>query len=329
MPKLSVLMSVYNGEEFVGESIRSVVEQDFTDFEFIIIDDCSTDRSVGILQKAADCDSRVKLVRNRENIGLTKSLNKGMALVTGQYVARQDADDESLPGRFSRQVAYLDKHPDVGVVSGAHEIVDAGGEVVHIQRAPEAHYMLTWILCTGHNAMSHPTTMFRTHVVKELGGYDESFYAGQDYELWCRVMEKAQLAFMANVEVRRQYHSGQMSIKHSDVQWANSQRVLKRNGERILGKELTSDECSALRRVNNYSGECSGRDLELAIPLMVEFYEAIAIKLALSSDERRAILDEFGKKISGHPMRMQSKSELCGRELLVELWRRLTSRLKN
>ncbi|PSO83704.1 MAG: hypothetical protein BRC41_11810, partial [Cyanobacteria bacterium QH_9_48_43] len=101
--KISVVMPVYNGANYIREAVESILNQTFTDFEFIVIDDCSTDRSWEILTKYANQDQRVKLFKNEENLGVTKSLNKGLKLAQGDYIARQDADDVSLPERFEKQ----------------------------------------------------------------------------------------------------------------------------------------------------------------------------------------------------------------------------------
>ena len=107
-PKVSVVMSAYNGERYLREAVESILNQTFNDFEFIIIDDGSTNSTGQILSSYAAQDPRIVLIRNRENIGLTKSLNKGLALARGEYIARMDADDVSLPNRFSEQVCSDD-----------------------------------------------------------------------------------------------------------------------------------------------------------------------------------------------------------------------------
>jgi glycosyltransferase involved in cell wall biosynthesis len=108
-PKVSVLMSVYNGESHLGEAVEGILKQTFTDFEFIIVDDGSTDSTWSILSEYATRDKRIVLLQNKNNIGLAQSLNKGLAMARGEYIARQDADDISLSVRFANQVEYLDK----------------------------------------------------------------------------------------------------------------------------------------------------------------------------------------------------------------------------
>ncbi len=130
VPRVSVLMSVYNGERFLRDSVESILGQTFTDFEFLILDDGSTDSTCEILEEYANKDARIVLVRNDRNLGLTRSLNKGLRLVRGEYLARQDADDISLPKRLEMQVKFLDAHPEVGVVGSALEIIDENGNTI-------------------------------------------------------------------------------------------------------------------------------------------------------------------------------------------------------
>ena len=113
-PKVAVLMSVYNGEKYLREAINSILSQTFNDFEFLIINDGSTDGTADILKSYTD--SRIKIINNEKNIGLTKSLNKGLKIAKGEYIARQDADDISMPERLKEEVAFLEIHKDYAVV---------------------------------------------------------------------------------------------------------------------------------------------------------------------------------------------------------------------
>ena len=120
-PKVTLLMSVFNGQSYLKEAIESILNQTFEDFEFLIINDASKDNSLRIIQSFDD--SRIKLVHNSDNIGLTKSLNKGIDLAKGEFIARMDCDDISLPERLSMQVSFIDKNPDIGILSSANNFV--------------------------------------------------------------------------------------------------------------------------------------------------------------------------------------------------------------
>src|SRR6478609_8869067 len=116
-PKVSVIMSVYNGARYLKEAVDSILGQTFTDFEFLIVDDCSNDNSPHILKEYAEKDKRIRLIANEFNLGLTKNLNKMITESKGEYLARFDCDDVSLPNRFAAQVNYLDEHKNVALVS--------------------------------------------------------------------------------------------------------------------------------------------------------------------------------------------------------------------
>ena len=129
-PKVSVIMSVYNGEKYLKEAINSILNQTFKDYEFIIVNDASTDKSIKILEEYAKKDNRIGLIHNEKNIGLTRSLNKAIKSANGAYIARQDADDISLPPRLEEEVNFLDKHPTVGLVGSYAWMIDEKGKIL-------------------------------------------------------------------------------------------------------------------------------------------------------------------------------------------------------
>ena len=210
-PRISVLMSVYNGEEFLKESIESILNQTFADFEFIFIDDGSTDASEEIVHSFSD--PRLVVVQ-QENIGLTKSLNKGLGLARGAYIARQDADDISVSNRFEKQVAYLDAHPEVAVVGGSVVRVDDKGNALRRLAFSRTHKKIKKCLYQGKNPLVHTTVMFRRQEIRSIGGYDESFSVNQDYELWLRASEHFHLANLGDVLCHCRFHLGSISSSH-------------------------------------------------------------------------------------------------------------------
>ena len=186
-PQVTVLMAVYNGNRYLREAVDSMLGQTFTDFEFIIINDSSTDTSREILSTYSD--SRIRVVENEQNIGLTKSLNRGLSLARGEYVARMDADDRSHSERLQKQVAYLDAHPNVAVLGTQHNTINAKGILMPfwtIKRPVDPlAFRWCWIF---DNPIAHSTAVFRRGIVwGVLGGYDENFRTSQDFELWSRV----------------------------------------------------------------------------------------------------------------------------------------------
>ncbi|MBN2287710.1 MAG: glycosyltransferase [Candidatus Glassbacteria bacterium] len=192
-PRLSVVMSVYNGERHLAEAIESIITQSFEDFEFVIIDDGSTDGTWGILNKYAGKDPRIVLSRNEQNIGLTRSLNRGIALAKGEYIARMDADDLSMTDRLELQVRFLDQNPEIGLVSGACNIVDDTGRPIKKISPPlEDEEIKAELLIK--NFFGHPEIMARAEIIHRVGGYDEKIPYAQDYDLWCRLIPVARFA---------------------------------------------------------------------------------------------------------------------------------------
>jgi glycosyltransferase involved in cell wall biosynthesis len=191
-PLVSVVMSVYNGDQYVPESVESILNQTFTDFEFIIINDGSTDKTKVILEEYAANDSRILLV-HQENLGLTKSLNKGIALARGKYIARQDADDYSLPDRLATEVTFLSSNESIAMVGTAVNVVDGKGNVLAIFRHPSDFDVIKKNLMK-HNCFWHGSAMFVRESFEHIGRYRDAFTTSQDYDLWLRFSENYQMA---------------------------------------------------------------------------------------------------------------------------------------
>lgn len=185
-PTVSVVMSVYNGEKYLRESVESILHQTYMDFEFIIVNDGSVDGTKEILEYYVD--ERIVLL-HQENIGLTKSLNRGIAVARGKYIARQDADDISKPLRLEKQVAFLEKNPDVGLLGTNFTFIDDNGKLLHNSYLPLDNENLQNRLariCTH----CHTSVMIRKEALDKVGGYRDFFKYAQDYDLWLRISEK-------------------------------------------------------------------------------------------------------------------------------------------
>ena len=192
--EISVVMSVYNGAEFLAEAVESILEQTFTNFEFIIINDGSSDRSAEILADFVKKDGRIRLI-NQDNTGLTKSLNTGLNYAQGQYIARMDADDIALPDRFAQQADYLDAHPECVAVGSKVLFVDPFGLPLWKSKHELPHGEIDAQLLTGNgSAISHPAVMIRSDALKAVGGYREHLDTAQDLDLFLRLAEYGQVA---------------------------------------------------------------------------------------------------------------------------------------
>lgn len=183
MPQLSVLMSVHNGARYLRESVASILEQTFSDFEFIIINDGSTDATADIL--ASFRDNRLVLIQ-QERTGLTKALNTGLARARGVFIARIDADDIAQPERLRKQVAFLNEHPATVLAGSDAQGIDPDGNVIWETSLPVSSIQIKWRLLF-YNCITHSSAMFRSREVRELGGYTPSVTFAQDYDLWLKI----------------------------------------------------------------------------------------------------------------------------------------------
>lgn len=201
-------MPVYNADLFVREAIESILSQTWSDFEFLIINDGSTDSSRKIISSFND--PRIRLIDNPSNMGLTKSLNKGLKLAKGEYIARQDADDISYPKRLERQVQFLDTNSDVALLGTQALAINEKGRPhqTNFLRIPVGMPAIRWYLMFQ-NAFVHSSVMFRRSIVWEkLGGYDESFERAQDYELWSRIARSFKVENLPDILLYHRFEYG-------------------------------------------------------------------------------------------------------------------------
>lgn len=183
------MLAVCNGERHLEGSLRSILEQSVPDFELIVVDDGSTDATPEILSAVQRGDPRVVIVR-QENRGLSASLNRGLGLARGDYVARQDADDISLRDRFERQTAFLDAHPAIAAVGSSADVIDRSGAVVGALTAACGAPAVRRGLLALRKTPVHGSMMMRKSAVQAAGGYREAFRVCQDYDLWLRLSEQ-------------------------------------------------------------------------------------------------------------------------------------------
>ena len=226
-PAVSVAMSVYNGRRFLCEAIDSILGQTFRDFEFIIVDDGSTDGSRRVLLDYAERDDRVVLLHNEENMGLPKSLNRALHRARGEFIARFDCDDISLPARFEREVQFLKSNPDVAVVGTWMHIVDENGNLIETRRGllhSYAHFLYSML--QRRNWLYHPSVMLRKSVIAQVGGYDETLITTQDLDLWMRF---AQAGYNAKIIpeplLLYRVHDKQVSRARRQIQISNAPRI--------------------------------------------------------------------------------------------------------
>lgn len=182
---ISVVMSVYNAEKYLEEAIDSILKQTYQNYEFIIVNDCSSDRSYEILTEYEKKSTKIILIHNSSNLGLTTNLNKAISIAKGKYIARMDADDISELNRFEKQVIFFNAHDDIDIVGTFSNDIDEHGKIFRKRTTPVTHKNIIKILpmfCP----MSHPTIMFKKESLAKIGFYNEKFRTSQDLDLYLR-----------------------------------------------------------------------------------------------------------------------------------------------
>lgn len=229
---ISVLMPVYNAQRYVAGAVESILGQTFGDFELQIIDDGSTDGSLKILKEYAARDSRIRLV-SRPNTGYVAALNEMLSSARGEFIARMDADDLSLPERFEKQVGKLRKFPEVGVLGGQIEIIGPTGKVLAARSAPQEHAAIDGNHVSGRGSLiSHPAAMMRTELMRSVGGYRPDFWPSEDLDLFLRLGERTQLANLPEVILRYRLHEASTSHGNRRVQREAGRRAVMEARER-------------------------------------------------------------------------------------------------
>lgn len=208
--KISVILSVYNCEKYIREAVNSILQQTFRDFELIIINDYSTDSTKNIIFSFND--PRIVYIENKTNIGLTKSLNKGLSMAKGEYVARMDADDVAFPQRLEEQLKYMESYKDVALAGSFAVLIDENGSAIRKIKLPADFAALKFELLFN-NALIHSTIFFRKKAIIQSGGYNEDFKCAQDYELYTRLATRSIITNIPKYLLKLRIHKDSISKK--------------------------------------------------------------------------------------------------------------------
>jgi glycosyltransferase involved in cell wall biosynthesis len=333
-PVVTVLMSAFNDAAFLPEAVESILRQAFDNFEFLVIDDGLTDGSARLL--AAVRDPRMRVVRNEEHLGLTRSLKAGVELARGQYIARMDADDVALPERLEKQVALLMKRPEIGILGSACYIIDQVGREVGLLQMPEDDLQIHWTSLLA-NPFAHPTIMFRRDVLISRNlNYDEAFQTTQDYDLWMRMLNFTRGANLREPLMRYRLHGDRVTSKFRTVQLKNHDTVALRSIRELLPEfYIQADQVSQLRALFVGGGELiPGLDTrraslaELYLDMLKVFRCRHAAESGLKTLQRQEAL-KIARTVLRFPLR-PGWMRVVGKSLLLDpflLWP-LLSRLR-
>ena len=211
---VSVIMPVFNTEKYVSDAISSILNQTFFDFEFIIINDGSTDNSMAIIQSFTD--DRMTVVQNEKNIGNYPSRNRGIGMAKGKYIAVMDSDDIALPDRLWKQHDYMENNPSTLATGTQFEFLGNDGNNFKVNRPVSYHAICAGLL--DNNYIVHPSLFIRSEAVKQLGGYDEQYTYSSDYDLVCRLSLIGKIENLKDKCLRYRWHPGQISQSKSLAQ---------------------------------------------------------------------------------------------------------------
>lgn len=252
-PKISVLMPVYNAEKFLNEAIDSILEQTFKDYELLIINDASTDRSKEIILSYKD--PRIRYFENKKNLGRPRTSNKGLRLAKADYVARMDADDVSLPDRLKTQLEIVEKDNNVGLVASWIVLIDennnnkGGWHTDRKNNSPEEIFYTLFF----ENCLANSSVLFKKDIVLKIGGYNESFERAQDYELWSRLAKLTKIVKIRKVGVKYRTYAQNTTPKIINQQCLNEQKVFLKNVSDLLSEKINSDILLSIKYNNSAS----------------------------------------------------------------------------
>jgi glycosyltransferase involved in cell wall biosynthesis len=235
-PAITVAMSVYDGEQFLAMAIESILAQTFEDFEFLILNDGSSDGSAAIIDHYAKGDRRVRAI-HRENKGLVISLNQMIEEARAPLIARMDADDISVPTRFAKQLAFLNANPDYGVIGSWTEDIDENDAPFVLYGPDHATTHEDFIAEIGSGAMlCHPSVIMRRDAVLSVGGYHQAFLHAEDFDLWLRLATVTKLCSLPERLVRYRHWSNQVSHRYAYIQRLGAAISLVAYRERAAGR---------------------------------------------------------------------------------------------
>ena len=260
-PLVTVLMAVYNGGEYLRASVKSVLDQSFRDIEFLIVNDCSTDNTVEIIESFHD--DRVVIHTNDENMGQTKSLNAGLRLAKGRYIARMDADDEAFNEWLEKLVEFIGKYPEYAAVSCTALAMNQDGITKKLLRTPVNFEEVIFHIFFG-NAMNHVGSLINKEILLSNGGYNEEFKIVQDYELWSSLIRKKyRIISIPDVLVAVRVHEsslGFMEEKKRGLQEVSE--VICRNVNELSDVKISHDEAVQLRMFYRFPEQLSLKEFE-------------------------------------------------------------------
>lgn len=318
MCKVSVLMPVYNAEKYLAEAINSIISQTYRDWELVIINDGSTDSSLSIINSFSD--SRIKVINNETNLGLIKTLNKGIGLCNGEYIARMDADDISMPNRLALQVDFLDSNEEYILCGTNADVIDSHGKITGKIINPTKNILLQISLLFT-NPFIHPSMMICRDILT-VNFFDENAIYVEDYELWTRLADLGQIANLELPLLQYRWHETNVSVKHSEIQEATKNKIISSQLAKLdispteqelywhratfkiysLGKETSIRDQNIFEEVNNWFSKLKTQNLKLSLYPHADFEAFLWSRwIVLSISQKKVVKACFPQFITFYP----------------------------
>ncbi|MGK0290757.1 MAG: glycosyltransferase involved in cell wall biosynthesis [bacterium] len=290
-PKVTVLTCVYNGLPYLKEAIESTLNQTYSNFEYLIIDDCSPDKEVVQFIKSYD-DPRIRFVQNDVNLGVSETMNKAFAMIETPYVVRIDQDDVNLPTRVEEQIAYLESHPNVDIVCSWEHTINSQGKILGDWKRKLDNYgeFLGYILI-GICPIWHPSIAFRTQSMIEVGGFNHDYVRAEDFEVTARLaLKRYSAAVIQKFHLLQREHDNRQSIEFADKQVEVTQRIHNKAIEAFLPHPEAKILASFLRLENDpIGGKKNKASIKKIDVLLKEMFFQIKEKQKLSDDELQSL----------------------------------------
>lgn len=295
-PKISVVMPAYNAAAHLDEAVSSILGQTFRDFEFIIINDGSVDATASILNRYAEIDSRIQ-VCHQENQGMISALNRGCRMARGQYIARMDADDVSFPHRFERQLEYIERHPQTGILGTWICRLGNTGSVVGTWCPSTNPKVLKWTHFFGVGVW-HPTVLMRREVIEKVNFYRPDAVLADDWDLWLRAGAITEFGNVPEVLLKYRIWHGSTSQRHHNLLRETQLKLLASFIGDYLKVDPPIEAVAGLQR----SRLEDPRQIRLSAALLQRLYQNFLNENALTSEELREISWDAAKKFASLAM---------------------------
>lgn len=293
-PKVSVVMAIRNEEEYGPAAIQSILDQTFADFEFIIVDDASTDSTPQMLRAFAARDPRIKILTNQNNLTVPRSANRGLEIARGEYIARMDSDDYSYPHRIQEQVEFLDANPEYIIVGGGIEYIDSQNNVFRTFDRGSSWWEFEWV-SFFRAPLAQPCAMFRTDVVtKHRMLYDNKFDRAADFEYWQRVLKFGYGKELPGVFVKYRWHDRNISNVFSSKQRDSAKKAGNENA-RIRFTKIDVDDVENLYNFLYPTAHTTDAKLAMAVRTIEKMQSEYAQEKNLTPDQTRDIRRKTAK----------------------------------